>query len=135
MNNKIRNFYYDVPITLKAEETIVAAECDVKILAFNEKCIEEIKRINAERELRLKNRTWQYSVKEMENGWKMLFKKAVEPSGEKDDEQWSKPFRIINNVLIHKEYCFERQHWATATDRIPQGLVCEGFDANSITGW
>lgn len=96
--------------------------------------VEDIKAIRNAKIAELKALVqWEYSIEMIEmksdaDRWFILYKKGS-IDGEKpaipnfDDERWSKPFRIINNVLFHSEYSHKSCSYQIATEIIPQGLL------------
>lgn len=122
----MKSFYYDVPESMTKEKDQLLEYIDVLIEHFNKRA-ETIR--NSEREERKKKaaaREWRYLVRTEENGWSYLYKEAIEPvEGEKDNEQWSKYFQIINGVLVLSEYSPSNRSWTTANKLL----------VNGSTGW
>lgn len=123
----IESLYYSVPETLISEKELVINTCNMIIKAFNDKCVKERERIQEELNERRNNRVYEYSIKTLEDGSRILHKKATEETKTNDDndECWSKPFYIINGVLFHTEYAYRSKSWCNATKLIPQGIFDE----------
>lgn len=124
-----------IPTTLQREHKILVEKCDLLIEAFNQLCNEENNRLKEEKQVRLASRTFNYSIKEIGEGWRVLYREASELVGESDEKVWSKPFKIINGVLIHRENSHENTSYVTATRLIPQGLFDETTLETINIGW
>lgn len=119
--NSLRSFF---PHTLSRERELAEIKCNLLIDAFNELVDFEQKRLNEEKALKLKQRKFIYSIKEIEDGWRILHRESETPNGFDDDVTWSTPFKIINDVLFHGSTHQGRSH-INANKLIPQGLFDE----------
>ena len=129
-------FYRSIPVEYQQEVADKTAEFESwkkemqgKINAYHE--LQNIKRKELEA-----NRQWNYEVKTLDGtwfGWSLLYKSAITPvEGNDDNEQWSSPFKIINNVLFHAENSYNSKCYMSANKQIPQGLVSPDFDPATI---
>lgn len=114
-----------VPETLRRERKVLEDTCNLLIKVFNERCEKENKKLKEERQARLKARVFRYSIKTIDDNWRILYKEAINPIKYELNQGWSRPFKIINGVLIHADHMYKSAAWQTATDRIPQGLFDE----------
>lgn len=133
----MQSIYYDVPSTLKREREILEAKCDLLIEAFNQLCVVEKERLREEKEKLLASRVFRYSVKDVGNGWSVLYKETdTVIQGRTDDKQWSKMFKILNNVLIIADTGIDNKSWMEPTELLGEERILEdGFDAHKLTGW
>lgn len=115
----------NVPSTLFDELKVLENVLNLLIINFNKRCADENERIREERAKRRNSRIFEYSIKTIEDGWRILYKEATNPIGEDSDKSWSKPFKIINGVLFYREHAFKGSHNTDATNLIPQGLFDE----------
>lgn len=124
--------FYSVPETLKREEEITVEMIELIKEAFQQLINEERDKLQKEKIKKRNERKFTYTIKDIENGWKVLFKESIEHTGEEDDKQWSVPFKVVNNVLFHSESSYERKSWSNATKLIPQGHYPEGINLEAI---
>ena len=133
--NSLRSFF---PPTLSRERELAEIKCNLIIDAFNELVDFESKRLKEERALRISKRVFTYSVKEINDGWRVLYKEVSLNSEEgklDDDIQWSTPFKILNGVLFHRHDAHEGRCWINADKVIPQGLFDESTLNEINKGW
>jgi hypothetical protein len=153
----MKSFYYSIPSSLSKAKELVETKCDLLIEAFNELCKEENKRIQDEKIRAREARVWIYHVKKIEDDWMILYKETTsatrlpEPttnySYSEWNDGWSTPFKIINGVLIKREYGFpgnkeygtsERKcnsSYPSADKLIPQGLFDISILDEINKGW
>ena len=131
----MKSIHYNPPATLKREKELLEAKCDLLIEAFNQLCDEESKRLREEEKAALAARVFTYSIKELPDGWRILYKESISEPIREDDKQWSTPFKIINGVLLHGESAYNNKHWFNATKLIPQGLFDEAQLETLNQGW
>ena len=57
--------------------------------------------------------TWEYSIDKVSmEGWMIIRKDAINPPDNYDNShRWSKPFKIINSVLVFSEYPYNSKSW------------------------
>lgn len=128
----MKSIYYSVPSSLTKEKEILEAKCDLLIEAFNQLCKEEEARIVLEKKEKANSRIFNYSIKELDGGWKCLYKEATDETkiGDDRDIQHSKPFKIMNGVLFHGDFnpsiggksLSKYSSFGEPTKLIPQGL-------------
>lgn len=131
----MKSIYYSVPATLQREKEILEAKCDILIEAFNQLCKEEEVRIKKERQKAINSIEWNYSIKEIEGGWRILYKCAANPVEGYDNEGWSKPFKIVNGVLFYAEFYHKQKGYISADKLIPQGIFDESTLESINKGW
>lgn len=125
--NSLRSFF---PPTLSRERELAEIKCNLIIDAFNQLADFESERLRAERALRISRRVFTYSVKEINDGWRILYKEVSPNSQEEkldDDVQWSIPFKILNKILFHRHDAHEGKCWVNANKIIPQGFFDESI--------
>jgi len=125
----MRLFYHAVPVEMLEEKIKIEKEIDNIIVDFNNRA--ELKHFQNREEYdkTLSERKWLYSVKILKDGWNILFKEAVIPiNGANDNEQWSAPFKIINNVLFHADWYYQQKSYNIPTSLIPQGIFEGSID-------
>lgn len=120
---------YTIPNTLVKEKEILEAKCNLLIEAFNQLCKEESERLAEEKKQKLANVKWKYSIKSIENGWRILYKEMSEETKIEDSnvssEGWSRPFKIVNGVLFHSADAYRQKCYTKANELIPQGIFDE----------
>jgi len=132
------SIYYYVPSTLLREKELLEAKCSLLIEAFNSLCGDEVKRLREEEQAALAAIEWVYEVKTIENGWLILYKEAVVPVASWDsNEQWGKPFKIVNGVCVHADFYHKQKNHTAANNLLPKNgdMVPVDFDATSLIGW
>jgi len=118
---------YNVPSTLMRERELVETKIDLLIEAFSQLCTDEIDRFAKERKKLLASRKFKYSIREIEEGWKILYKESTIHVDPKTDVQWSTPFKIVNGILFHRESAYKSISYSSADKIIPQGLFDESI--------
>lgn len=140
----VENFYYLIPDSMKEEQTLIVEICSKLISQFNDRCKTIINEEKLIKQRLRESREWRYEIAslsamgdfspEVGEEWSVLLKTAINPIGENDDRQYSKPFKVINGVLLHSDGYLNKS-WITANNRIPQGLISPEQLTTAAFGW
>lgn len=134
----ITSLFYDIPSTMKAEHALLEIKCNLLIEAFNQLCKDEKERLRLLKVEQLAAREFIYTYEHIGDDWWILHKEAKNPVKDSEDNtQWSIPFKIVNNVMIHREHAYERKSYAAATKMLPKNgeIIPDGFDIGKLVGW
>jgi hypothetical protein len=126
--------FYNVPKSLKDEETLLVQAIETIKKHFQAKCDAQNKLDAQERKDLLSKREWTYSL-ECDKNWYRLQKTAINPiEGIDDNTQWSIQFRIENGVLYTDNYGYNGKSW-TIKELQQQGITEHTYESLSLLKW
>ena len=134
---RLKDIHYSIPSTLVREQDLLEIKCNLLIEAFNQLCKEEDARIKEEQKKLLSERKFKYSIKSIKDGYLILYKEAESPIfGKDDNNQWSRPFKVINNVLVFSENVYMSKSYFKATEALGEQRILEpDFNPELLNNW